>query len=81
MIDGEAKRYSTLQFGSLWGLSLPSGTIDQAERQDSLSVYRGILAAIPSVVVTSIADIVLYLAIEREFTIYLPIVREEVLNL
>lgn len=45
-VDTAAKRASALKYGQVWGFGVvPSGTVDQQERQSALWAYSGILAS------------------------------------
>ena len=47
-IDSASKRASALSFGIIaLALVVPSGTVDQSERQTSANLYSGILADVP----------------------------------
>ncbi len=80
MIDSATKRYSALQFGDIWGMTLPTGTIDQAARQDLLALYRGILANTP-IIITYVTTETIELPIVKEDTIYASITKENTIIL
>lgn len=50
-IDSRDKRASALNYEEIWNLPsyTPDGVQNQADRQDSLHAYRGILASAPVV--------------------------------
>lgn len=68
MLDTLSKRHSAVQAFSFDGVTLPGGTIDQADRQNLVDLYNGILSQVVTIEVTSNEFLLEYLLNQTAIT-------------